>query len=106
MGDCMSEKKRLRGARGGNPWRASQVARFDRGEASAITCATIGSSLRENLHPILLAVLFPQKDRLLKLLKDHLLEHLSLVLGVGFGSLIDQTFETEINLRIARSAKV
>jgi hypothetical protein len=62
--------------------------------------------LRENLHPILLAVLFLQKDRLLKLLKDHLLEHLSLVLGVGFGSLIDQTFETEINLRPAQSAKV
>ena len=66
----------------------------------------LGSSLRENLHPILLADLFLLKDRLLKLLKDHLLEHLSLVLGVGFGSLIDQTFETEINLRIARSAKV
>jgi hypothetical protein len=65
-----------------------------------------GSSLRENLHPILLAVLFLQKDRLLKLLKDHLLEHLSLVLGVGFGSLIDQTFETEINLRIPQSARV
>ena len=46
----------------------------------------LGSSLRENLHPILLADLFLLKDRLLKLLKDHLLEHLSLVLGVGFGS--------------------
>ena len=65
-----------------------------------------GSSLRENLHPILLAVLFLQKDRLLKLLKDHLLEHLSLVRGIGFGSLIDQTFETEINLRIPQSARV
>ena len=40
MGDYMSEKKRLREARGGNPWRASQVARFDRGDTSAITYAT------------------------------------------------------------------
>ena len=47
MGDYMSEKKRLREARGGNPWRASQVARFDRGDTSAITYATREQLARE-----------------------------------------------------------
>ena len=43
----MCEKKKRRGERGGNPWRASQVARFDRGDTSAIDFATREQLARE-----------------------------------------------------------
>ena len=56
----------------------------------------LGNSLRENLQLILLVGLFHLKDRYLGL---------SLVLGVRFGSLIDQTFGIAISLRIVLSAK-
>ena len=39
--------KKPRGARGGNPWRASQLARFDRGTASAIDFASAEELARE-----------------------------------------------------------
>ena len=105
MGDYMSEKKRLRGARGGNPWRASQVARFDRGDTSAITYATREQLAREPpsdsaRRPIPPEGPPPEAPQ-----------------GPPPGTsepgswrwvwvLIDQTFETEINLRPAQSAKV
>jgi len=39
--------KKPRGARGGNPWRASQLARFDRGTTSAIDFASAEEFARE-----------------------------------------------------------
>ena len=104
-------KKRHRGARGGNPWRASQAARFFRGDTPADSARPQlkgwgrrwqnqgldrDRRIEKGLQNLwqLQALRRIEEMRYLEHLKDHLLECLSLALDVGFVFLIDRTFET------------